>query len=222
MKLSTQTDLKSFADAPYLTETRLADFITNAFHETQQSTKRFIFDKAIPNSGLRTRPDVYDTHTKRIWEFDGDSHYTKAATQNRDKLKDNVYASVLGMKVMHIPYFVQLTDTNTSNMVDLNWLPEYRYDFPHGFISKKCTLPADFNTLGIERFKTELKYLHTLKARGGSNVSIATEILQSMWLRESSYGEHESEVFFDVSWKYNGEFDFPSDNRCTSYILDRS
>lgn len=56
--------------------------------------------------------------------------------------------------MIRIPYFVQLDRAGINYFFgkDIsNFL-----DYPHGFISDTCMLPADFNAMGINRYITEL------------------------------------------------------------------
>lgn len=110
--------------------------------------------------------------------------------------------------ILRIPYFVQPTDTTVGHYLDLNHDAFFKPVFPHGFIGKKCLTPAYFCTLGVERFFADMCEARFIRAREDSSASVATEILQSLWLRVKCYGEHPEEVYADTSW-YDPE-DFPT------------
>lgn len=93
-------------------------------------------------------------------EFDGDTHYCKATTQKRDVELKN-YCIENKIILIRIPYFVQVDNYTKLKYFNHEKLTPYIdsveifTDFPHGFISKSCVLPADFNMIGWELFMEE-------------------------------------------------------------------
>lgn len=132
----------------YLTEKGLYEALQKIFNCD------FIKDKSVPNSGINKRPDFRNDDLKLIVEFDGDLHYSVRKRQKVDIEKDSVY-SKMGYKVVHIPYFVQLSSVVIKDLfgVEMEWEQVY----PHGFIDSEAMLPVDFNYYGIYRFRQDLK-----------------------------------------------------------------
>lgn len=142
----------------YLTEKRLVELIMKLIPNYD-----LVINKAIPNSGIKHRPDIRCEKSKIIIEFDGYKHYNDARTQNSDILKDYVYAK-MDYTIVHIPYFIQASKNvvlrilhklklNVPENLDLI-LRDYQY--PHGFIDEKAMLPVNFNEYGIELFHANL------------------------------------------------------------------
>lgn len=122
----------------------------------------WIRNKCIPSSGRRFRPDFRNEHYKLVVEYDGHLHYTTARGAYNDIEKREWYSD-LGYSVINIPYFIQIDyfvfKLLFSKHTDRTTLPQLEFtDFPHGFITDKCFLPADFCNLGIQRFETEMVY----------------------------------------------------------------
>ncbi len=136
----------------YLTEDRLGDFLRRYFKEGE-----WIHDKCFLG---RNRPDYRNGFYKTIVEFDGYAHYTSSKRIVSDRLKDKLYQEN-GYNVVHIPYFVQLSEKTISKLFSLNM--EYEQEYPHGFIDSKCVLPADFCYLGIRRFLEDLETFSEIK-----------------------------------------------------------
>lgn len=87
-------------------------------------------------------------------EFDGEGHYCVPSTILADEWKD-AYAEETGAKVVRIPYFIQLT--SETLLWWFNIAAEVRQEFPHGFIDNKAKLPAAFCSLGVSRFRADLR-----------------------------------------------------------------
>ena len=93
---------------------------------------------------------VYTTDGRKLLvEYDGFLHYQMSAQQRRDKTKDYL-AKMHEFEIVRIPYFVQLEPRTIKILFGVDC--EYEQIYPHGFISKDCKLPADFNEGGIDRF----------------------------------------------------------------------
>lgn len=136
----------------YLTEEKLGEFLKEYFNEGE-----WIHDKCFLG---RNRPDYRNDFYKMIVEFDGYAHYTSTRRIVQDGLKDELYHKN-GYKVIHIPYFVQLSEKTISKLFGLN--VKYEQKYPHGFIDPKCVLPADFCHLGTKRFFRDLEAFKEIK-----------------------------------------------------------
>lgn len=131
----------------YLTEKNLGEYLTIIFKT------EFINNMQIG----KYRVDWYSPKLSIGVEFDGYRHYNDAMTQSRDKLKDSFLQS-LGIIVMRIPYFIQLS-TETINSLLLfkgSFNTPWQQEYPHGFIDPKTLKPADFNEIGVRRFLRDL------------------------------------------------------------------
>jgi hypothetical protein len=133
----------------YLDESKLG-LILNKIYPNQD----FVHDKTVPNSELLTRPDYRCDNIKLIVEFDGDRHYREAKKIKTEKNKEIKY-SEMGYKVVRIPYFVQMSNLIVKHLFEIDF--DYKQHYPHGFISDKVILPADFCELGIKKFQADLE-----------------------------------------------------------------
>ena len=107
------------------------------------NTNDWIHDKVlgkINNTIYRIRPDYRSESLKLIVEFDSLLHYNNPDTIIKDFKNNKTYQS-LGYKVIRIPYFVQLTNTNVKQLFGIdvkevlfsdnipslysNWTPSY-------------------------------------------------------------------------------------------------
>lgn len=137
----------------YLTEKSLGNYLQLLFNDT------FIHNKVVPGSNSKCRPDYRNDVLMLIVEFNGYTHYNSTKQIIRDYNITQTYID-LGYTVVDIPYFVQMSKDVTHILFNkyaniLNYI-EYS-TYPHGFIDIKAMLPCDFNILGIERFKNDLK-----------------------------------------------------------------
>jgi very-short-patch-repair endonuclease len=133
----------------YLTEESLGEFLK------QRVAPDFIHNKAFP--GYRFRPDYRSESLKLVIEFDGYLHYTSSARCVADLNNSDIIVDA-GYKIIRIPYFVQL-DSRVVELLFPNITDKSGFsNYPHGFIDRKAILPADFCTLGLERFMIEIDY----------------------------------------------------------------
>lgn len=94
-------------------------------------------------------------------EFDGIYHYTNPNTVERDfqyssfSFKWDEVESFC--YIMRIPYWIQLDSIMTEFIFGVN--NDFSNGFKHGFVSKKCPLPATFCSAGLQRFTNEIKSL---------------------------------------------------------------
>jgi very-short-patch-repair endonuclease len=139
----------------YLTEKLLLQFLLKNIDSSGICNKQF--------PGYKFRPDFVSHDLKFVVEFDGYLHYTKSKTVLDDVDKDKIISD-LNYSIIRIPYFVQL-DSRVMEHLFGNYLENF-FDFvryPHGFIDSSAILPADFCTLGVERFRKDLKRFDFIK-----------------------------------------------------------
>ena len=146
----------------YLTQETLFEIFKDMFpnHEVLFNKQLFVKD----SKGIR--PDIQIPELNLVIEFDGYQHYTKASIAINDLKKTDIY-SKYNLVQITIPYFVQLDQIAFDFFIkskletigiQVEYKPEYnKYNYPHGFIDEKAVLPADFCSLGILRFCTELE-----------------------------------------------------------------
>lgn len=134
----------------YLTESKLHDFIKELYvgHE-------IVCNKGFRESGIKCRPDFHIPSISTIIEFDGYQHYTLSKVVASDSHKTKTFMS-MGYKVIRIPYFVQLCPASILYFFGID-MPNFTQAYPHGFIDDKAVLPADFCSIGVERFHKELE-----------------------------------------------------------------
>jgi hypothetical protein len=133
----------------YLKESGLPDFLGALYPGYS-----FLFNKQIPGSGQKFRPDAYSASARLVVEFDGWQHYNSASRIKKDWQKYET-CGALGLIVVRIPYFIQ----TCNGLVDrFPGAAEVKVDqdYPHGFVDPKALLPADFCELGVKRFVDDL------------------------------------------------------------------
>jgi len=142
----------------YLNEKRLGEILSILYRGCT-----IIHDKSVPNSNIRNRPDYRIDKHMIIVEFDGYNHYSTTKVIKNDNKKDLVYKS-MGYRIIRIPYFIQLNAFTILKMFgisisdnDNKLINDISGKYKHGFIDKKAMLPCDFNTLGIDRFLSDLE-----------------------------------------------------------------
>lgn len=142
----------------YLIESKLANEIEKFSHYNNYN---FIGRQIRLNSNRRWAFDfgIEIGNRKILVEFDGDLHYTNSLSFYRD-IQKNEIAELEGYEVIRIPYWVQL-NTQTLEYYFKVKSKYYKIEtnFPHGFISKKATLPGSFCNYGFGRFTNELQDL---------------------------------------------------------------
>lgn len=129
-------------------------------------------------SGHMVQPDFVLENHKLLVEVDGQNyrvgHYTSAKTCIGDLEKDEIYKE-LGWKVVRIPAYIQLDRDMVKFLFGLDCYEDlYPACHQHGFLHEQISLPADFCSLGLDRFYKEMdswpnavknKILDTLKQR---------------------------------------------------------
>lgn len=165
----------------YLTELKLVIFLLNEIDQNGIHNKQFMKHKF--------RPDFVSHNHKLVVEFDGYLHYTKAKTILRDYEKDKIILAE-GYNIVRIPYFVQL-DSKVMNNLFSKYMLNESYDFityPHGFVDPQAILPADYCSLGVQRFISDLKRFNF----------ISDEIMNSL----KKIQKHQDEILpINLTWK---------------------
>lgn len=129
----------------YLTEAKLESVLKQIYQNVIHSFK-------IPET--RYRCD-YLIDNKIVVEFDGDQHYRDVEVIYRDQIKDNLIKQ-LNLKIIRIPYFIQLNSQTFKFYFDKDVQIEQNYQ--HGFIDSKI-YPSYYCEQGIKRFKEEWELL---------------------------------------------------------------
>ena len=139
--------LADVENIPFLNETSLGLHLKTIFPDHD-----FIHNKKIPESNILNRPDYYCKKLQLVIEFDGYGHFTNPKTILADIKKDSIY-SMMGIKVIRIPYFIQLDTETVEYFFNVNnWISSDTIIHPHGFINPKATTPAYICSFGIIRF----------------------------------------------------------------------
>jgi len=172
----------------YLVETRLVDLAKVIFCDS---------DIRLNSKLDRFRPDIFIVDKNLIIEFDGPRHFTNSKVVLRD-YKIDKYVCNNNLNIIHVPYFVQISEdiynllfSSYKKLNDniRNILVEYMY--PHGFIDKKAPLPADFCSIGIERFEYMLDYYSIIKKdiiqSMNNQVNVGKDILEVYPLNKREY-----------------------------------
>ena len=139
----------------YLTEANLSDALKEIF-----PSEKFVHDKIVVSSGIKSRPDYVFENLKLIVEFDGDQHY-RSAKKIKTELKKNNFFQNLGYTVIRIPYFIQISSATIEHLFVKKI--SYNQIYPHGFISKTVVMPCDFCELGIKKFEKDLERFSYIK-----------------------------------------------------------
>ena len=134
----------------YMTEHLLRQFAM----ERLVDTGSLIFDKPLMG---RFRPDIFVPDKQLIVEFDGYRHYSQAHVILADAKKDELFRES-GYTIVRCPYFVQLQSLVVRHLFGsyVNDSADFNV-YPHGFIDNKALLPADFNELGVTKFRNNLR-----------------------------------------------------------------
>ena len=158
----------------YLTQDKLLD-ILNQLPEFKLIGKEV--QVAFKN---RKRWDfLFEVNGKQIVvEFDGDAHYRDSLRIKSDTEKNEI-AFQTNLKVVRIPYWLQLTTKTFTHLFGFAPSKEISNNFPHGFIVTKV-FPASSCSLGIKRYSKELSLLPK---------EIKEEILFSLEDRVKEYGK---------------------------------
>lgn len=159
----------------YLTEAKLYDVLVAWVGE--ENVKKQI---QVPGTRMRSDFEVYKYGGYWAVEFDGDAHYRDPNVIHRDKVKDDISAS-LGKMVVRVPYFVQLDTETFAHLFHLDRFPEepifeIETDFPHGFHTTKF-LPSSFCPLGYGRLLHEYERL-PLRVQRDIDESLAAKCLE--------------------------------------------
>lgn len=86
----------------------------------------------------RYRPDAFSYELKMVVEFDGKPHYQSPVAIINDAEKNEYYKSTLGLTIVRIPYWIQLSKVNIEYLFK-NVSDHIRKD-----IGPMCTLEYSF------------------------------------------------------------------------------
>jgi hypothetical protein len=154
----------------YLTEAKLATalkvLVGTAWKGGQVS---------LPGSRRRFDMAFRSGDTTVLVEYDGDEHYRDSLKIRADKQKTDLAADSQ-MKLVRVPYWVQLDDEMASHWFDIE--AKIEQSFPHGFVTTKL-FPASFCELGIARFRRELEALPS---------AVRNAVVKSLRSRIEEYG----------------------------------
>lgn len=134
-----------------LTENLTVDFI-DVFLRKLYPDNIFFRNKTIKDKKFGVfKPNFICDELKIIVEFRDAKHYMKSRIQLKDSIT-TVYFKELNYKIIEIPYFVQLTKEVIKILFDINLQGNLYKCSEHGFINGNMILPADFNSIGVNKF----------------------------------------------------------------------
>ncbi len=134
----------------YLTEWKLAAALQQLVGDAWEGGQ-----KTLPGSRRRFDMAFRSGGSTVLVEYDGDDHYRDSLKVRADRQKDAL-AAAAGMRLVRVPYWVQLDGLMTRHWFGLE--AEVEQTFQHGFITTKL-FPASFCELGVARFVRELDAL---------------------------------------------------------------
>jgi hypothetical protein len=163
----------------YLTEEKLGKLLGEVF-----DGEEVLPQYSIKGRYNRFRVDFFIPRLGIVVEFNGNTHYQKTKVILRDyALRE--YCKENNLKLIEIPYWLQIDDRVfhllfglqlTEKFIDSK--VEFKVNYPHGFISKDCVLPADFSADGWNRFWKE--YTSLLENPDFEYFSVLQEIFDSL------------------------------------------
>lgn len=155
--VTNENGTKTISYDGYLTEKIAIEILIEVFG-TQNVRPQYSI--SVDDKRYRVDALIYFESQKFMFEFDGMYHYISAVNQYRDeRLEDWCKKNDFVMK--RIPYFIQLDNETFSELfgVDVANIVLAKTvimnNFAHGYIHEKCTLPADYNEVGYERFLSD-------------------------------------------------------------------
>jgi len=139
-----------------LHRTGLEEYLKVIFPEIDDWVHDKVIDKLAREEKCKIRPDYRSDKLKLIIEFDGIQHYTKPDIIEKDKNNTKIYEE-LGYKVVHIPYFIQLSNKAVKTLFNVD-VKEELFDekIPSLGIKGKNT-PAYLCPEGLKRMAEEFK-----------------------------------------------------------------
>jgi hypothetical protein len=66
----------------------------------------------------------------------------------------------MGYSIFRIPYFIQWCDLLSSTIFGYDYV-EFSKVYNHGFIDNKAVLPADFCSLGVNKFYNNINVIYS-------------------------------------------------------------
>lgn len=149
--------------------TSLEKYLRAIYPETDD----WVWNKPIPasvqkrlskNANFKTRhfrPDAFSESLCLAVEFDGLPHYQSLRAILNDKKKDAFYRSLSSLRVVRIPYWIQLSRTNIKYLLGVDVKDEMCtldysfFDSPRKGFGLSIS-PAAMNAHGFERFCREV------------------------------------------------------------------
>jgi hypothetical protein len=171
-------------DTTYLTELTLGDYLKILY-----PNHTFIHNAPLKKYKI----DYYCAELSMAVEFDGATHYTNPQVIRRDSIKNNLLAQQ-NIKIIRIPYFIQLTPDVISTLFDIDNPPQL-YTYPHGFVSSAQTMifPSAFCMSGLRRFYDELSNTFALQR---------SDIIKSLLIQLTWQKQHCASLIFPTHFLY--------------------
>lgn len=141
----------------FLTEESLRTVLEDCFSPKFQIKIQY----KIPNTRFRCDYAVCKSDGTPVMfvEYDGHHHYAVRQYVS-DRRKNKEIKNQFNVPIVRWPYWIQPTEEVCNFLLKLESFdlqaPEDFNDYPHGFISPKCVLPAEFSTVGVRRFWSEM------------------------------------------------------------------
>ena len=143
--------------SPYLTEKNLKDVLSYIFNTEIKPQARIKYE----DMTLIIDYSLVLPHNQQLMfvEFNGPRHYTQTKTIMRDYFLKS-YCFKNNIRLVEIPYFVQLTNYNIPQYFGTD-VEEYylnknnlivETDQLSGFLEKRIILPYDYCLFGVQRF----------------------------------------------------------------------
>jgi len=136
--------------------TGLEEYLKVIFPEIDDWIHDKVIEKLVSNKKRRIRPDYRSEKLKLIIEFDGIQHYTKPDIIEKDIKNTEIYEK-LGYKVVHIPYFIQLSKKAVKTLFDVDIQEELFDETIPSLGIKGQNTPAYLCPEGIKRMAKEFK-----------------------------------------------------------------
>ena len=181
--------------SPYLTEKNLKDVLSYIFNTEIKPQARIKYE----DMTLIIDYSLVLPHNQQLMfvEFNGPRHYTQTKTIMRDYFLRS-YCLKNNIRLVEIPYFVQLTNYNIAQYFGID-VEEHYLDKNNlivetnqlsGFLEKRIILPYDYCLFGMQRFCYDMMPIsHVLNGSDQDNNAefwtTGKEIFASLWENRS-------------------------------------
>lgn len=180
----------TFNISPYLSEKNLYDvlsfvFVNNTINKQvriKDGDKTYVVDYSV----------ILSNGDLMLVEFNGYHHYTNTKTIVRDyALRE--YCIKNNIKLVELPYFVQLSNHNFSKYFGINLTDKnITTDQKSGFIASKIVLPYDYCLMGVNRFMADIsvedltssEILQSLQNRSVDEVAMLNDFSRTFDIRK--------------------------------------